>query len=193
VLCRRMHPNGGAEVELPQVGELGVVAILPNGLSVWLGSLPYQNENQVDPTEGIFYHRHASGTTIQIRPNGDYQVSHPSGARLTLAQEDGPIGDPQASSRRDVAGNTSPPKLAATGFVDVTLHGNGEGKLDVSGFDSVQFQGGSHRFVMDGLLDAFNNHTHGNGNNGSPTTAPNAPLQADSVCSPAKFQGPQGA
>ncbi len=40
VLMARAHPAGGAASDFPQPGELGLVARVDEGISVWVGSLP---------------------------------------------------------------------------------------------------------------------------------------------------------
>ena len=77
VLMPRMSPLGGASAWLPEVDEFGLVAELDGGYFVWLGSLPFLDKNQIDPTPGIAYLRHQSGVVVQARQNGDLEVAHP--------------------------------------------------------------------------------------------------------------------
>jgi hypothetical protein len=108
VLQPRMHDTGGACLWLPEVGEYGVVAPLGDGF-VWVGSLAFQNANQVDPSPGIFYVRHQSGTVIQIRGNGDFEAAHPSGARITLSKAGGALPELKATSKPMVGGDPGDP------------------------------------------------------------------------------------
>jgi len=182
VLQPRMSPEGGAFLWLPQVGEMGVVGRMDGGSYVWLGSLPYQHENQVDPTPGILYLRHQSGATVQLRQNGDMEVRHPSGTRLTLAAKAGALPALAATTKPVTEGNTAAPTIqlshasgamvqidgngngSATGFKSFNLEAAGtslempEGKAgQLHGFSSFKFQDGSGRFAMDTLVDWINN------------------------------------
>lgn len=85
----RAHPTGGASQNLPEVGELGVVLELEGGLLVWLCALHWQDHHQIDPDPDLYMHRHASGFVRQIRGNGDAEWRHPSGLRMSVAQEVG--------------------------------------------------------------------------------------------------------
>lgn len=189
VLQSRMSPKGGASLWLPEVGELGAVGLTGGGYYIWLGSLPYLNENQVDSTPGIYYLKHQSGTTIQIRPNGDTEVCHPSGGRITLGQAAGALEKLQNTSKPVTTGNTSAPYLQIShpsgALIQIDQSGNGV----LSGFASLKFQNGANRFVMDPLISAYNSHTHGSSGAGIPIVQ----LVENNICSPAKFQGPQGA
>jgi len=98
VLCRRMSPQGGADLELPEVGEHGVVGQMNGGTCVWLGASPFLNKNQVDPTPGISYHRHRSGVVSQVRDTGEFEIAHPSGLRITASIGGGPLPALQATS-----------------------------------------------------------------------------------------------
>lgn len=91
VLQSRMSPSGGASLFLPEVGEFGVVAETVGGNLFWMGSLPFLDANQIDPTPGIAYWRHQSGLTMQARLNGDFEVLHPSNLRITVGSEGGPL------------------------------------------------------------------------------------------------------
>lgn len=108
VLCPRMSRNGGASGWLPVKGELGYVAQLNGGAYLWLGSAPMLDGHQFDLTPGLAFLRHDSGLTIQIRENGDFEVAHPSGARLTISKEDGPLPELKATSS-PTTGDTEPP------------------------------------------------------------------------------------
>lgn len=95
VLTRRAHPAGGAVVDLPQVGELGLVVDLEDGHQIWMGSIHWEDTNWVDPTINLLMERHTSGVVSQIRKNGDMQLSHPSGLRVTIAEAQGALPDLQ--------------------------------------------------------------------------------------------------
>jgi len=245
VLAKRAHPVFGASVLLPEVGEQGIVAELDGGMLVWLGSLHYQDGNQIDPTVGLELDIHTSGVVRQTGENGDFEVLHPSGFRMTVSQDgyamsapaktsSGPtplaappyavlshpaggelsidpdgnlalagfaslaLSLPNSSSLNvDSSGNLS---LAGFQSMTFTLAGGGAVKVDSDGnltfseFKSTAFQNGTNRFVMDTILNWLTSHTHSNGNNGAATGAPvqASALTPSSVCSPAKFTGPQG-
>jgi hypothetical protein len=106
VLARRAHPNGGAEVCLPEVGELGFVIEMDDLHHIWMGSLHWQGDNQVDPTPMLEASRHTSGIQVQRRGNGDMQLDHPSGLRITLAGQSGAL----PSLERTGAPGWQPPK-----------------------------------------------------------------------------------
>lgn len=108
VLCPRMSKSGGASGWLPVVGEFGFVAELNGGAYVWLGSVGMLDGHQFDLTPGLAFLRHDSGLTIQIRENGDFEVAHPSGARLTISKEDAPLPELKATST-PTTGDTEAP------------------------------------------------------------------------------------
>ena len=91
VLQSRMSLRGGASCWLPEMGELGIVAQTAGGNLFWLGSIPFQDGSQIDPTPGISFTRHQSGLTLQSRENGDCELLHPSGMRITMSSETGPL------------------------------------------------------------------------------------------------------
>ena len=206
VLARRAHAAGGAEIELPQKGELGVVLELDDQHQVWLGSLHWQDLNQIDPTPDLSMQRHTSGVTRQIRANGDMQLDHPSGLRITIAEAQGAL--PALQRKGDAA---QPP----VGPVDVELaHPSGwnmhldndgaltvsfpaggtisvdkDGKLVVKDFAEVSLQDANARFCMEGLLDWVKGHKHTSSASGSPTSTPTT-QPPDSSLSPSTFRGP---
>jgi hypothetical protein len=108
VLNARMSSKGGASLWLPEVEEHGLVAQLTGGIYVWLGSLPFLDKNQVDPTPNIAYMRHASGVTAQVRDNGDFEILHPSGFRITVSASGGAMPALQRSAQVDSHGGASP-------------------------------------------------------------------------------------
>jgi phage baseplate assembly protein gpV len=108
VLNSRMSDKGGASLWLPEVGEHGLVVKLSGGICVWLGSLPYLDKNQVDPTPNIAYFRHPSGVTAQARDNGDLEILHPSGFRVTVSASGGAMPTLQKTSQADSHGGASP-------------------------------------------------------------------------------------
>jgi hypothetical protein len=187
---------GGAALWLPEPGELGVVGVLLAGYYVWLGSLPFQEKNQVDPTKDIYYLRHQSGVVVQIRPNGDHEIIHPSGSRISISQDGGALPVLQTKNATpQIKGNTSPPTIEISHPSGGMIQIDGDGHLNVEGFASVTFQAGDKRFCMDTLVDRFNSHTHPYIDDGSPmtTSGPTTALVKNEVCSPATFLGPEGA
>lgn len=203
ILATRSSPTGGASGWLPEVDELGVVGELEGGYLVWLGSLPYLDKNQVDPTPGLAFWKHQSGVVLQVRENGDTELSHPSGLKFTLSRDGAPLPALQASSQPPAADAVAP-------VLTIAFPSGAEVKVDADGnavlhqFASMAFQDGTHRFSMDGLFDyvkntlaaLFKTHTHTSAAAGSPTSAPIQTLAdpVDSSClSPASFKGPQGA
>jgi hypothetical protein len=193
VLCARSSKGGGASQWLPEVGELGVVGVLFNSFYVWVGSLPFQDQNQIDATTDLAFLRHQSGVQTQVRGNGDVEVLHPSGARITISQEAGALPDLQATSQPATRGNTSAPVIELSHPAGGAIQIDAEGNLVINGFESVTFQDGAARFVMDALVDSFNNHLHTTTTPGNPTSVPTVPLVKDDVCSPNTFKGPVGA
>lgn len=204
VLQPRMSPSGGAAIWLPEVGELGIVALLDGGAYVWMGSLPFQDANQAPATPGILYVRHQSGASIQVLSNGDLQVRHPSGARVTIAQEAGEIPEPNVSGQPVIGGVTSAPVMQVShpsgAMVEVDAGGNGK----IHGFASLVFQDGEGRFAMDSLVTGWltdlttwaKAHTHTSSSPGYPTSAPVqagqlAAPKVDATCSPETFKGPR--
>lgn len=207
VLARRAHPQGGAEIELPEVGETGLVIELPNLIQVWIGSIHWQDLNQVDPSPHLAMQRHESGVRRQVRANGDLQFDHPSGLRVTVASKPGALSDLQ---RKGQAGPV-PPKsdcvveiahpagLAATvdkdGALTLDFPAGGalavdkDGKLTIQGFASVQLQDANARFCMEDLYTWVKGHVHTSAASGSPTSPPTTQPPASSL-SPSTFQGP---
>ena len=202
VLCPRMHTTGGAAGWLPEVGELGVVVQTWDGTWIWLGSLPFLNGHQFDLTPGLAFLRHPSGLAIQVREKGDFELSHPSGLRVTIAKEPGALPALEATSSPTTGDTTAPVvEIVHPSGASVEIDADGNGK--VRGFASLVFQDGEKRFSMEGLFDYLKDtlvswakgHTHTSASSGSPTSAP---LQAladpskDACCSPTTFKGPQG-
>lgn len=207
VLARRAHAAGGAEVELPQVGELGVVLELDDGHQVWLGAVHWQDVNQIDPTTNLSMRRHTSGVTRQIRENGDMQLDHPSGLRITVAEAQGSLpplerkGDAEQPPVGPVDVELSHPSgwnmhLDNDGALTVAFPAGGtisvdkDGKLALHGFSEVALQDANARFCMEALFDWVKNHKHtgvqtGGGVTGGPQTQP-----PDSSLSPTTFNGP---
>lgn len=207
VLARRAHPSGGAEVDLPQVGELGVVVELDDQHQVWLGSIHWQDLNQIDPTTDLSMRRHTSGVTRQARANGDVQFDHPSGLRITIAEAKGAL--PALQRKGDVAQPPVGPvdvevahpsgwnmHLDNDGALTLTFPSGGlisvdkDGKMMVKNFAEVGLQDANARFVMEALFDWVKNHTHsgvqaGGGTTGQPSSPP-----PDASLSPTTFKGP---
>jgi hypothetical protein len=99
VLSGRMSKGGGASLCLPEVGDHGIVGMLSGGTCVWLGSSPFLDQNQVDPTPGLAFFRHRSGLTLQARDNGDCEVAHPSGFRITIGVAAGAMPSLERTSK----------------------------------------------------------------------------------------------
>lgn len=93
VLQQRAHPHHGSNLGLPRPGELGVVAELHGGFQVWMGSLHWQDANQVAPDPGLEAHRHDSGVSHRIHADGRSEWSHPSGLRLTVSPDGAALPD----------------------------------------------------------------------------------------------------
>ena len=108
VLNARMSTTGGASLWLPEKGEHGLVVKLTGGVYVWMGSLPFLDQNQIDPTPNIAYLRHPSGVTAQIRDNGDFEILHPSGFRFTVSTDGAAMPELQHSARVDTHGGEVP-------------------------------------------------------------------------------------
>ena len=219
VLAARAHPLHGSSVQLPEVGEQGIVAELDGGFLVWMGGIHYQSGNQIDPTPGMDLDIHDSGVIRRTLANGDFEVSHPSGARATVSQDGKAMPAPARTSSGaaptapaphmalshpaggelhiDPAGN-----LTISGFKSVALTSPGGGSIAISaagaltvgGFSSMTFQKGTAQFVMATILPWLATHTHAVTALGSPTGVPaQAPaLTPALVCSPATFLGPVG-
>ena len=196
VVQARMSKSGGAALWLPEVGELGAVGMTFQGYYLWLGSIPYQDANQVDPSPDIAYLRHQSGVVCQIRANGDTEILHPSGARLTFSKEAGAMDALEATSQPGMIGDTAAPVVELSHPSGGSIKIDGGGAATLSGFTSIIFQDGDKRFCMETLVEKFNTHTHLYAPGpGSPTdtAVPTTPLSKDDVCSPSTFKGPEGA
>jgi len=203
VMVPKMAPLGGASAWMPEVDEFGIVAELVGGYYVWLGSLPFLDKNQIDPTPGIAYLKHQSGVVLQVRQNGDFEVAHPSGLRLTVSRDGAALPALQASSNPPV-GDTVVPVLSIVHPSGAEVKVDKDGHGIVHGFASLTFQDGIKRFSMEGLFSYvkdtlvpwINGHQHTATGATSITTAPSSSVSVpvDSSClSPATFKGPQGA
>jgi len=93
VLERRAHGYGGATISLPEVGELGLVLDVDPGTSIWIGSLPWEKANQMDPRPGLAGWRHASGVQVIVLEDGSTQFWHPSGVGLTVSGDGVPVDE----------------------------------------------------------------------------------------------------
>jgi hypothetical protein len=196
VLQPRMSKGGGAALWLPEIGDLGMVGVDFQGYYVWIGSLPYQDVNQVDSTKDICYLRHQSGCVLQIRPNGDTEILHSSGSRFTIGKNSGALPVLQASSQPGKIGDTEAPNIEISHSSGASIKIDNDGAVTISGCASVTFQEGDKRFCMETLVEKFNTHTHlYSPGPSSPvdTAVPTVPLVKNEVCSPSTFQGPEGA
>jgi hypothetical protein len=203
VLTPRMSSTGGAASWLPEVDELGVVGELEGGYLVWLGSLPFLDKNQADPTPGLAFWKHQSGVVLQVRENGDTELSHPSGLRFTVSRDGDALPALQATSQPPARDGVVPVlTISHPSGAEVKVDADGNGVLH--GFASLTIQDGTKRFSMEGLFDFVasfvtwaKTHTHsgvtgGGGTTGAPVGLPSDPV-ADSCLSPATLKGPQGA
>lgn len=192
VLQRRAHLSAGSAVELPGEGELGVVDQIPGVGFIWMGSLHYQDLNQIDGTDGLMFWRHDSGLQFQARPDGSFQVDHPSGTKLAFGPKDQDLPALKASS--DVQpGTAADPWIRLTHSSGLALKIDPSGNLTITGLGSVAI-GDSNlkRFLMETFVALFNSHTHTSAGSGSPTSSPIVQIQDDQVCSTAKITGQQG-
>ena len=137
VLQRRMSKGGGATLDLPEEGEHGIVGMMAGGTYVWLGSTPLLDGNQVDPTPGLAFYRHRSGLTVQARDNGDFELLHPSGCRLTLGVSAGPLPALQKTSRTYPTGGETP-ILEIAHPSGTTLTIDASGKVKVTGISDLE-------------------------------------------------------
>lgn len=193
VLQRRAHPSLGSSVELPAEGELGLLAELSGLGYVWLGSVHMQDQNQIDGTDGLFFWRHDSGVQIQVRPDGSFQLDHPSGTKLAFGPSDADLPALKATSK--VAPGTAPdPWVRLTHSSGLSFKVSPSGDLTITGLGSVSI-GDSNlkRLVMEPLLDWLASHTHTSASAGSPTSTPIQALDHDSMLSTAKIKAEQGA
>lgn len=207
VLARRAHPKGGSSTELPEVGELGLVAELEGGFLVWVGGIHLlaEDENQIEPEEGARAHRDTAGIVRRSRPNGDAEWLHPSGLRFTVSEDAQALpalqrpGNPAQAPVPAVALNhPSGAKVMLSKDGDLTVTGPSgavvsltkDGAMSIHDCASVAFQGGAARFVMEAFVEWAKTHTHtGVMAGGASTGAPGAPPPAASL-SPSTFKGP---
>jgi hypothetical protein len=201
VLAKRAHPQAGAEVRYPRIGEQGIVLELPSMHQVWIGSLHWQDNNQIDPTDGIEIDKHDSGIIEQKRPNGDMQLDHPSGLRVTIAQASGPLSTLKRTGAAGPVPQKTPCfleiehpsglKLAVDKDGGLTLSdAAGNPQLAISSDGKAVVQGGASKFLMEPFFQWAQNHTHGGVQAGSgATTAPLTPPPSTSL-SPDALKGP---
>ncbi|HWQ07803.1 MAG TPA: hypothetical protein VN436_01800 [Holophaga sp.] len=141
VLERRAHSYGGSTLNLPEVGEMGLVAMVEPGLSVWMGSLPWEDTNQMDSRSGLAAWHHSSGTEVLCTEAGDMQLTHPSGFRITIAALDGgaiPVlqGTSPADKVRGAGGDD--PHMVIYHPSGWTAHLDDEGNLKIDSPASVE-------------------------------------------------------
>ncbi len=214
VLATRAHASGGAAIRLPQVGELGLVVEVDETLTVWLGSIHWQDSNQVDAERYLDSFQHESGVRRHIHRNGDTQLEHPSGVCLRIVEAGGdgvggPLPPPHGSTETQEVVTAAPwvildhPKAGSMrmhpdGTLEVAHPSGGgisidpSGHLVLHGFASQTFQDGQKRFCMEDLFTWAQTHTHsgvttGSGQTGGPVSAP-----PSSGLSPTTFLGPHG-
>lgn len=140
VLAKRAHPKYGSSSTLPEVGELGVVLELDGGFLIWIGSLHYQADNQVEPELGATVERSSSGLISRSRPNADAQWSHPSGLRVTVS-EDG-LELPELKSP-GYARAAKVPAVVVAHPSGVTVTISKEGNVSLVGCQAITVQGES--------------------------------------------------
>ena len=143
VLERRAHNFGGATVCLPQVGELGLVLDVDPSLAVWIGSIPWEKANQMDPRPGIEAWRHASGVQLLVLDNGDTQFWHPTGVGFTVSRSGETIPEMAGSmppERLQYADADQSPHVFMQHPSGFSLRVNPAGALTVSAPESVSIQ-----------------------------------------------------
>lgn len=106
VLARRAGAKG-SDVNLPQVGEWGVVAFLAgtHPLAVWLGSLHQTLNNFSTGVAGECISQHDSGAYTRLDPSGNTEWGHPSGLYLRIGS--GTTLTPRTRRRRKAGTNTA--------------------------------------------------------------------------------------
>lgn len=207
VLARRAHPTRGAEVDLPEVGELGLVIELSDLHQFWIGGIHWQENNQVDGAEELAMRRHGSGVLHQTRQNGDMQFDHPSGLRVTLAGAQGAL---EALKRHGPEGVVPPETkcdlelehpsglkihVDPDGALTMDFPAGGsfavdkDGALVAQGFASMALQDANARFCMEALVDWVKTHKHISTGATSITTVPTT-LPGEDALSPSTFKGP---
>lgn len=206
VLRRRAHSSGGSESDFPQPGELGLVARVDEGQSVWLGSLEEQKANQVPNLLNMHYARHESGLRRWTAQNGDVGFDHPSGLKLWISQAEGPLARPETTSKPKEV-QTDPVhigfehpsgvkgRISADGEVTLEAMGGAvftvdtDGNVHLAGAE-IKFQDGAARFCMEALFDWVKTHTHsGVTSGGAVSGAPSSQPPTTSL-SPTTFKGP---
>lgn len=145
VLAARGHASGGASIQLPQVGELGLVAEVDEILSVWLGSIHWQDANQVDGEPYLDSFRHESGVHRHLHRNGDLQLDHPSGVCLRIV-EDGKDG---SGSPLDAPHGSNVPPLTVTPAPWVILDHPTAGSFRMHPDGTLEVQHASGTFSLD--------------------------------------------
>lgn len=214
VLADRGHASGGASIRLPQEGELGLVVEVDENLSVWLGSLHWQESNQVDTEPFLDAFRHESGFRRHLHRNGDLQLDHPSGVCLRIVERGGdgagsPLDAPHGSNLPEESVTSAPwvildhPtagsfRMHPDGSLEVahkaggSFHVDPDGHLKVHGFASQTFQDGTKRFCMEDLWTWAKTHKHSGVQAGGATTGNPSTPPPDSSVSPSTFLGPGG-
>ena len=151
VLASRAHASGGASISLPQEGELGLVVEVDENLSVWLGSIHWQDANQVEAEPFLDSFRHESAVHRHLHRNGDMQLDHPSGLCLRVVEqggdgEGGPLDQPHGSNVPPVT-VTPAPWVALDHPTAGSLRLHPDGTLEVA-----HSQAGTLTMAPDGTL-----------------------------------------
>ena len=135
VMARRAHPTLGTEMDLPEVGELGLVATIDPEVNVWLGSLHWQEDNAIIP--GLSLKRHDSGVTSQINDSGECQLDLPGGVRLRSTLTDAPMAIPAGQPNIHSLGANAPTYLALEHPSGLILKISPTGDLTIQGAGAV--------------------------------------------------------
>lgn len=166
VLSRRAHPQGGAEVCLPQIGELGLVLQVDDDLAVWLGGIHPREESQVPTEEFLSYSRHESGYRHHVHANGDLQVETPHGVVLRITKGADALPRPQGTAK-PIEVQFDPPwmeishpkagKVTANPDGDIVVDHPGAGKLSLLADGTLKLEhssGGLLQADSGGTLEA---------------------------------------
>jgi len=143
---QRAHPALGMETDLPAVGELGLVLTLDEEVSIWVCSVPWQDNNAISP--GLTLKRHDSGVISQINASGECQLDFPGGICIRTTIADEPLIIPTGSNIKDLGASTTnwmaidhpsglSLKISPLGDVDIT----GANGISMSAVAPISIQG----------------------------------------------------
>lgn len=142
---RRAHEQGGADSELPQPGEMGVVLEVDESNFVWLCSLHPDKLNQAPLDKNLRYSRHESGLRKWINRAGDIGFTHPSGLKMWINHKAGAPAVPRG---------TSTPTEIATDVVECVVdHPTvGQLRLGIDGTFEIKHKSGTAFTIHPGGL-----------------------------------------